>query len=105
MRKILDAAALLSLVLSGSIAGLGIYGYLYATNADNQDKAKAYVMDQVKSALPDLIGGGLSGIAGSPAGGMPALPEMTGPATSMPTPNKKGESGGLRIPGPSKLPF
>ena len=80
MRKLLDAIAVLSLLISGSIAGAGVYAYLYITNPDNQDKAKAYVMDQVKDALPDLIGGA-----------MPSLPDISGPA--IPFPSMNGSAG------------
>ncbi len=69
MRKVLDGIAVLALLISGGIAGVGVYLYLYVTNPVNQDKAKAYVMEQVTGALPELIGGA-----------MPSIPSVTGPA-------------------------
>jgi hypothetical protein len=94
MRKLLDVIAVVSLVLSGSVAGAGVFAYLYATNPANQEKAKQFVMDQVTDALPDLIGGA-----------MPSLPDVSGPAIPM-TPGGSagaGAAGGLPVPSP--FPF
>ena len=90
MRKLLDVIAVVSLVLSGSVAGAGVFAYLYATNPANQEKAKQFVMDQVTDALPDLIGGA-----------MPSLPDVSGPAIPM-TPSGSSSSG---LPVPSPFPF
>jgi len=91
MRKVLDTFAVLSLILSGSIAGAGVYAYLYVTNPDNQDKAKSYVMKQVTDALPGLI-----------KGSMPSIPDISGPAI----PLGSDSSGKGSVPGlPTALPF
>jgi len=86
MRKVLDGIAVLSLLISGGIAGAGIYLYFYVTNPVNQDKAKSYVMEQVTGALPGLIG---DAMAIPP---LPPLPSMTGPAIPSIGGEKTGES-------------
>ena len=69
IRKILDGVAVLAFLLSASIAGGGIFGYLWITNEDNQkmlqDKAMEKVMGAIK--LPGLSGPALPTGALSPA--------------------------------------
>tara|TARA_R100001082_G_scaffold58855_1_gene32621 strand:- start:162 stop:419 length:258 start_codon:yes stop_codon:yes gene_type:complete len=58
IRKILDGVAVLAFLLSASIAGGGLFAYLWLTNSDNQkmlqDKAMEKVMGSMK--LPGLSG-------------------------------------------------
>ena len=67
--KILDGVAVVAFLLSASIAGGGIFGYLWITNEDNQkmlqDKAMEKVMGAIK--LPGLSGPALPTGALSPA--------------------------------------
>ncbi len=69
IRKILDGVAVVAFLLSASIAGGGIFGYLWITNEDNQkmlqDKAMEKVMGAIK--LPGLSGPALPTGALSPA--------------------------------------
>ena len=68
IRKILDGVAVVAFLLSASIAGGGIFGYLWITNEDNQkmlqDKAMEKVMGAIK--LPSLSGPALPTGALSP---------------------------------------
>ena len=69
IRKILDGVAVLAFLLSASIAGGGIFAYLWITNSDNQkmlqDKAMEKVMGEIK--LPGLSGPALPTGSLSPA--------------------------------------
>ena len=58
MQKILNIISVLSFLLVLSITGGGIFGYLYITNEENQEKLKQQLMDQVTGSLkmPDLSG-------------------------------------------------
>ena len=69
IRKILDGVAVVAFLLSASIAGGTVFGYLWITNKDNQkmlqDKAMEKVMGAIK--LPGLSGPALPTGALSPA--------------------------------------
>jgi len=69
IRKILDGIAVLAFLLSASITGGTIFGFLWITNEDNQkmlqDKAMEKVMGAIK--LPGLSGPALPTEALSPA--------------------------------------
>ena len=69
LRKILDGVAVVAFLVAASIAGGGIFGYLWITNEDNQkmlqDKAMEKVMGAIK--LPGLSGPALPTGALSPA--------------------------------------
>ena len=69
IRKILDGVAVLAFLLSTSIDGGTVFGYLWITNEDNQkmlqDKAMEKVMGAIK--LPGLSGPALPTGALSPA--------------------------------------
>ena len=77
MQKILNIISLLSFVLVVSITGGGIFGYLYLTNEENQEKLKQQLIEQVTGSLkmPGLSGPVLptakpkAGGAGGAAGG------------------------------------
>jgi len=58
MQKILNIISVISFVLVLSITGGGIFGYLYLTNEENQEKLKQQLIDQVTGSLniPDLSG-------------------------------------------------
>ena len=51
-RKILDGLAVLSFLLSVSVVGGGIFGYLWITNEDNQKMLQDKAMEKVKQAIP-----------------------------------------------------
>ena len=78
MRKILDAIAIISFLLSGTVVGLIGYAYLTLTNEKKQEEIKEYIMDQAKDLIQDQIGGF-----------MPDVPSVTGgvevPTAPMPT--------------------
>ena len=69
MQKVLNIISVLSFLLVLSISGIGIYGYLYLTNEENQEKLKQQLMDQVTGSLnmPGLSGPALPTGALSPA--------------------------------------
>ena len=50
--KILSALSVISFLLSVSIAGGGIFGYLWITNEENQEKIKKQLVEQVTKSLP-----------------------------------------------------
>ncbi len=58
MQKILNIISLLSFVLVVSITGGGVFGYLWITNEENQEKLKQQLVEQVTGSLnmPDLSG-------------------------------------------------
>jgi|10_taG_2_1085330.scaffolds.fasta_scaffold96316_3 hypothetical protein len=60
MRKLLDTAAVVSLLISGTLAAGSIYGYLYFSTPANQEKLQKVLIDKVKGALIPSVGGGLS---------------------------------------------
>ena len=61
MRKVLDAAACLALLLSAGLAGGSLYGYLWITNTENQENLKKGIIDSVMKNVP--IPGGITGPA------------------------------------------
>ena len=77
MRKVLDAIAIVSFLLSGTVVGLIGYAYLTLTNEKKQEEIKEYIMDQAKDLIQEQIGGF-----------MPDVPSITGdvvPTAPMPT--------------------
>ncbi len=58
MQKVLNIISVLSFLLVLSISGIGIFGYLYLTNEENQEKIKQQLIEQVTGSLnmPDLSG-------------------------------------------------
>ena len=67
MRKVIDAIAIVSFLLSGTVVGLIGYAYLTLTNEKKQEEIKEYIMDQAKDLIQDQIGGF-----------MPDVPSVTG---------------------------
>jgi len=59
MQKIINALSVISFLLVISITGGGIYGYLFITNEENQEKLKKELLDNLTGSLPipkDLTG-------------------------------------------------
>ena len=67
MQKLFNVLSVISLLLTSSIVGGGVYSYFWLTNKDNQNMIKEKLMKEVKSAIP------IPSLSG------PALP--TGPLT------------------------
>tara|TARA_R100001594_G_scaffold19766_3_gene38509 strand:- start:17937 stop:18176 length:240 start_codon:yes stop_codon:yes gene_type:complete len=78
MQKIVNALSVVSFVLVAVLTGGTIFGYLWLTNEENQEKIKQQVIESVMQNVP--IPGGLTGPAlptkspGSTKPGKPALP-------------------------------
>ena len=79
MQKIINALSVVSFLLVAALTGGTVFGYLWITNEENQEKIKQQVIESVMSNVP--IPGGLTG---------PALPT---------------KSPGSATPGKPKLPF
>ena len=77
MQKILNIISVLSFVLVVSITGGGIFGYLYLTNEENQEKLKQQLIEQVTGSLK--------------------MPGLSGPVLPTAAP-KAGQAGGFSIP-------
>ena len=58
MQKILNIISVLSFLLVISLTGGGIFGYLWITNEENQEKLKQQLIEQVTGSLkmPALSG-------------------------------------------------
>ena len=58
MQKVLNIISVLSFLLVLSITGGGIFGYLWITNEENQEKLKKQMIEQVTGSLkmPGLSG-------------------------------------------------
>ena len=58
MQKVLNIISVLSFLLVLSSSGIGIFGYLYLTNEENQEKLKQQLIEQVTGSLkmPALSG-------------------------------------------------
>ena len=52
MQKIINALSVSSFLLVISITGGGIYGYLFITNEENQEKLKKELLDNLTGSLP-----------------------------------------------------
>ena len=70
MQKILNIISVVSFVLVAAITGGGVFGYLWITNEENQEKLKQQLIEQVTGSLkmPGLSGPVLPTAA--PKGGM-----------------------------------
>jgi hypothetical protein len=78
MRKIIDIAAIASLVISGGLLGTAIFTYAYITNPTNQEKAKSYLIKQVAGGVTDSL---------------PSIPSVTGGAQIPGLGSSAGKSG------------
>ena len=61
MQKILNIISVVSFLLVASLTGGTVFGYLWITNEENQQKMKQQVIDSVMQNVP--IPGGLTGPA------------------------------------------
>jgi len=61
MRKVLDTLSVVSFLLVAALTGGTVFGYLWITNEENQEKIKQQVIESVMSNVP--IPGGLTGPA------------------------------------------
>ena len=61
MQKVLNIISVVSFVLVAAITGGGVFGYLWITNEDNQEKIKKQLMEEVKKTIP--LPAGISGPA------------------------------------------
>ena len=52
MQKIINAISVISFLLVISITGGGIYGYLWITNQENQEKLKKELVGKLTGSLP-----------------------------------------------------
>ena len=52
MQKIINAISVISFLLVISITGGGIYGYLWITNQENQEKLKKELIGNLTGSLP-----------------------------------------------------
>jgi len=77
MQKILNIISLLSFVLVVSITGGGVFGYLWITNEENQEKLKQQLIDQVTGSL--------------------SMPSLSGPVLPTAKPKAAGDAG-MSIP-------
>ena len=58
MQKILNIISVISFVLVAAITGGGVFGYLWITNEENQERIKQQLIEQVTGSLkmPGLSG-------------------------------------------------
>jgi len=77
MQKILNIISVLSFLLVISLTGGGIFGYLWITNEENQEKLKQQLIEQVTGSLK--------------------MPGLSGPVLPTAKP-KAGGAGGFSIP-------
>jgi len=61
MQKIFNTISVLSFLLAAGLTGFGIFGHLWITNEDNQEKIKKQLMEEVKKTIP--LPAGISGPA------------------------------------------
>jgi len=73
MRKVIDAIAIVSFLLSGTVVGLIGYAYLTLTNEKKQEEIKSYIIEQAQDLIKDQIGNSI-----------PSLPKTTGGVQATP---------------------
>jgi len=73
MQKIINAISVISFLLVLAISGGGIYGYLFITNEENQEKLKKELLGNLTGSLP--IPKKLTGPA-IPTAAPPSLPKF-----------------------------
>ena len=78
MQKILNIISVLSFLLVISLTGGGIFGYLWITNEENQEKLKKQMIEQVTGSLK--------------------IPGLSGPVLPTAAPKAAGDAGGFSIP-------
>ena len=78
MQKIINAISVIAFVLVAALTGGTLFGYLWITNEENQEKIKQQIIESVMQNVPNP--GGLTGPAlptkspGSTGSGKPKLP-------------------------------
>ena len=77
MQKVLNIISVISFVLVAAITGGGVFGYLWITNEENQEKLKQQMIEQVTGSLK--------------------LPGLSGPVLPTAKPKAAG-SAGLSLP-------
>jgi len=77
MQKVLNIISVISFVLVAAITGGGVFGYLWITNEENQEKIKQQLIEQVTGSLK--------------------MPGLSGPVLPTAKP-KAGGAGGFSIP-------
>ncbi len=78
MQKILNIISVLSFLLVISLTGGGIFGYLWITNEENQEKLKKQMIEQVTGSLK--------------------MPGLSGPVLPTAKPKAASDAGGFSIP-------
>ena len=78
MQKVLNIISVISFVLVAAITGGGVFGYLYITNEENQEKLKQQLIEQVTGSL--------------------TMPGLSGPVLPTAQPKAAGGAGGFSIP-------
>ena len=76
MQKVLNIISVISFVLVAAITGGGVFGYLWITNEENQEKLKKQMIEQVTGSLK--------------------LPGLSGPV--LPTAAPKAGTAGMSLP-------
>ena len=77
MQKIINAISVGAFVLVAALTGGTVFGYLWITNEENQEKIKQQIIEYVMSNVP--IPGGLTGPAlptKSPESAKPGTPKL-----------------------------
>ena len=70
MQKIINALSVVSFLFVVALTGGTVFGYLYLTNTENQERVKKQIIDSVMQNIP--IPGGITG---------PALPTKSPEST------------------------
>jgi len=78
MQKILNIISVISFVLVAAITGGGVFGYLWITNEENQERIKQQLIEQVTGSLK--------------------MPGLSGPVLPTAQPKATGGAGGFSIP-------
>tara|TARA_Y100001963_G_C6756430_1_gene437100 strand:+ start:146 stop:370 length:225 start_codon:yes stop_codon:yes gene_type:complete len=73
VRKILDAAACVGLILSASLAGSSFFLYRYVMSPQFEEQVKEKIMGQVSNVVPKSIEKSLPKTTGI---SMPAIPKL-----------------------------
>ena len=76
MRKVIDAIAIVSFLLSGTVVGLIGYAYLTLTNEKKQEEIKSYIMEQAQDLIKNQIGSSIPSLPKSTGGVKPTLPKL-----------------------------
>ena len=80
MRKIIDAMAIASFVVSATVVGGGVY--LYTQKDTLIERARERATEEITEAVSGAIGGALTGGLGG--GGIPAPSSPAGPGVPLP---------------------